>query len=194
MDKTALQQALSQLEPLDEPSAELEQYATPPRIAADVLHRMALAGDCSGTVVDLGCGNGILTLGAALQGAKAVGIDVDADAVATARRNREQVLSGREKEITARFAVEDVRDVAMDADTVVMNPPFGLQQEDMNRVFLDAAFGIAPVVYAILHRSEQKTAETRQFLERCAADAGFDTAVLTTYDFPLPRRYSFHET
>lgn len=46
-------------------------------------------GDIGGReVVDLGCGGGILSVGASLLGAsKVTGIDVDAGAVADARRN-----------------------------------------------------------------------------------------------------------
>lgn len=194
MDKTELQQVLSGLDPLDAPDAELEQYRTPPRIAADVLHRMDLAGDCDGDVVDLGCGNGVFTIGAALQGADAVGIDVDAAAVATARRNVEAVHPAIQRSGgTASVRESDVRDIAMTADAVVMNPPFGLQVRDMNRVFLDAAFDIAPVAYAILHQSRENTAATRQFLERFADDHGFESDVLTAYDLPIPRRFAFHE-
>lgn len=193
MDKTALQQVLSHLEPLDEPDAELEQYQTPPRIAADVLHRMDLADALSGTVIDLGCGNGIFAIGAALLGADAVGIDVDAAAVETARENadriREQFGDG-----TVRFVAGDVRESDMSGDVVVTNPPFGIQREDMNTVILEAAFGAAPVTYALLHQSRDSGEQTRRFLEAFAAERGFDAAVLTDYDFPLPRTFSFHET
>ncbi|MDY6769658.1 MAG: METTL5 family protein [Candidatus Nanohaloarchaea archaeon] len=192
MDKTRLQQLLSRLDPVDDPDAELEQYATPPDIAADVLHRMRLDGALDGQVVDLGCGNGIFTIGAALLGADAVGIDVDGDAVATARANLERVSDAvTDAGGGAEFAVDDVRDAGIDADAAVTNPPFGLQRSDANLAVLEAAFDAAPVVYALLHRAEEP-GETRAFLERFAAEHGFDAAVVAGYDFPLPRRFAHH--
>lgn len=193
MDKTKLQQALSGLKPLEEPDRELEQYRTPPAIAADVLHRMRLNREVQGNVVDLGCGNGVFAIGAALLGADASGIDVDGDAVHIARDNLAKVQEDADIEGSAAFVEADARDLEMEADAVVTNPPFGLQKKDMNRAFLGAAFDTAPVVYALMHRSRDNAEETRAFLERFAADNGFETAVLTTYDFPLPRRFDHHE-
>lgn len=188
MRKTELQQRLSRLDPLDEPSPDLEQYATPPDIAADVLNRMQVAGDL-GRVADLGCGNGILAIGAALLGADAVGVDVDPDAVERAREN------ARDAEVADRteFRETDVRTVELDADVAVMNPPFGLQRRDANLDFLDAAFGTAPVVYALLHASEDSRDRTRRFIKNYASNHGYAARVQATYRFPLPRRFGFHE-
>ncbi len=185
MDKSELQQVLSRLGEVPDPDPGLEQYPTPPHIAADVLNRMKLNGDL-GRVVDLGCGNGILGIGAALLGAEAKGFDVDPAAVEVARENAERVG------VEPGFEEAGVRDVDEDADAVVMNPPFGLQREDANLEFLNAALDTAPVVYALLHRPEEDPGETRRFLESYARESGFGDRVLETYDFPLPRRFEFH--
>ena len=86
-----LQRALSGLASFDAPDAALEQYATPPDLAADVALAMAdeERDDVSGRLIlDLGCGPGVLGLACALLGAAAVvGVDVDASALALAARN-----------------------------------------------------------------------------------------------------------
>ncbi|MFB6295092.1 MAG: METTL5 family protein [Candidatus Nanohaloarchaea archaeon] len=191
MDKTALQQVLSRLAPVEDPDAELEQYATPPAIAADVLQRMQLNNDLDGTVLDLGCGNGIFAIGAGVLGADAVGVDVDGDAVAAARANLDTVEAAVDGSVT--FETGDVRDLDRDVDVAVTNPPFGVQREDANLVFLEAAFETASVVYAVLHQSRGQPGKTRSFLDRFAADHGFSTDVVTAYDFPLPRRFAHHD-
>jgi len=73
------------------PSAALEQHATPPDVAAALLHAACLRGDIAGKFVcDLGCGPGVLSIGAAALGAAAVvGLEVDEDALDQARENAE---------------------------------------------------------------------------------------------------------
>lgn len=190
MDKTELQQQLSTLEPLEEPDPEKEQYATPPHIAADIIHRMGLNDDLGGKVADLGCGHGILTIGAALAGAEAVGVDIDPAAVETSRKNAGKA----EVQDRTGFIQDDVRDVELEADAVVMNPPFGIQQEDRNLVFLQESFNIAPGIYALLHQSSERKEKTRAFIGGLAEDCGYRTDIVTSYRFPLPRAFSFHST
>ncbi|HEV8361491.1 MAG TPA: 50S ribosomal protein L11 methyltransferase, partial [Candidatus Thermoplasmatota archaeon] len=61
---------LQKVPPHPAPKAELEQYQTPAPIAADLVYRALAAGDVAGKrVLDLGCGTGILAIGAALVGA-----------------------------------------------------------------------------------------------------------------------------
>lgn len=76
-----LRQLESLLEDVDAfqlPKVQLEQYPTSPHIASRVLHTAASFGDIQDRVViDLGCGGGVLALGAALCGAGHVVCHVD---------------------------------------------------------------------------------------------------------------------
>ncbi|MGL6298467.1 MAG: METTL5 family protein [Methanobacteriaceae archaeon] len=68
------------------PNVHLEQYSTPASIAADLLWNAFALGDItSRSVLDLGCGTGILGFSALFLGASTVtGIDIDDSSVATA--------------------------------------------------------------------------------------------------------------
>lgn len=189
MKKQQLQILLSRLEPLPNPEAGWEQYQTPPDIAAATLHIARMHGHLNGVMVDLGCGNGILTIGAALLNCTARGYDIDPDAVETARRNA-TTFADRDLDVT--FFEQDVTTVDTEAEVVVMNPPFGVQEEDANLPFLKTAFATAPVTYALLHHSPEKGAETRGFIKDFASQHGMDAAVVETFAFPLPRTQDFH--
>jgi putative methylase len=86
MKKKQLEILLERLEGFKNPSPEMEQYVTPARVAADMLYLASLRGDL-GIVCDLGTGTGMLAIGAALLGARAVGVDIDAQALKIARAN-----------------------------------------------------------------------------------------------------------
>jgi len=90
---SALAQRLGVVAGFEDPEAGLEQYPTPPDIAAHLIHVADLQGDVEGQrVIDLGTGTGMLALGAALRGpASVVGIDVDPDPLRTARENERRV-------------------------------------------------------------------------------------------------------
>lgn len=196
MDKTQLKILLSKLAPVDDKTPALEQYQTPPDIAAELLHQAALAGDLTETVADLGCGNGILALGAAILGAANVyGYDIDDTAITVAAENRETLEDELGRELPMTFTAADIQNVEQSADTVVMNPPFGLKEgnEQANKRFLATAFSMAPAVYALLHQSDGKRDTTRDHIRSFAADHGYDTQILSWFWFPLPREYAFHE-
>lgn len=195
MKKSQLKILLSQLDEVEEKKPELEQYQTPAGIASEVLSQADVSGDLDGDVVDLGAGNGIFALGAAALGATVRGYDTDPDALAVAERNREWMENELDRELDVTFTEENVIFVEDDADTVIMNPPFGLQRdtEQSNVRFLETAFEMAPVVYALLHQSKGKRGKTRGFMRRLAEDHGYETSILAWFRFPLPRAYSFHE-
>lgn len=67
-----LQHVLENIETFENPKIELEQYTTSSHIAACVLHTAQFVyGDIYGKrVADLGCGSGVLCIGAALLGAR----------------------------------------------------------------------------------------------------------------------------
>lgn len=67
-----LESFLQQLETFPAPKVELEQYPTSPHLAAQLLFAAATVYDdiIDKTVLDLGCGTGILGIGAQLLGSR----------------------------------------------------------------------------------------------------------------------------
>jgi len=188
--KSALAQQLGVVAGFSDPRADLEQYRTPPDLAAHLVHRADLQGDIQArTVVDLGCGTGMLALGAALRGPDtAVGVDVDPDALATARENERKVGSTT----SVSWVRADATQVPLcppEATTVVMNPPFGAQSgnEHADRAFLETAAGISTVSYSLHNEGSE------QFVESFAADHGGDVTHAFAAEFDLPRQFDFHD-
>jgi putative methylase len=181
-----LEMILQRIAGYHHPRADLEQYQTPAPLAARLLYHALMKGDINGkTVCDLGCGTGVLAIGAALLGADRVqGIDSDPQAVKDANANAALLDTDVE------FIVADVRDAALPGrlgrcDTVVMNPPFGAQKAHADRPFIDLALSIAPVVYSIFN------AGSAQFIETYTAErAEIDERVGGI--FPIKRTFSFH--
>jgi putative methylase len=183
MKKNELERALQKVNPHTRPKASLEQYSTPAPVAADLLFTAYSFGDIGGReVVDLGCGGGILSIGAALLGAsKVTGIDVDPEAVADARSNI--AAAGADVEVLE----VDVRSAGLKADTVIMNPPFGAQRRNADRPFLEAAVRIAPRVYS-LHN-----ARTVDFLMKMVSAMGCEVFFQKRYKFEIPHMFEFHD-
>lgn len=183
MKKNELERKLQRVAPHTRPRADLEQYSTPAVVAADMLFTAYSFGDIGGrAVVDLGCGGGILSIGASLLGASRVtGIEVDPEAVADARRNMAE--AGVDVEVLQM----DVGDVDLRADTVIMNPPFGAQRRNADRPFLEAAVRIAPRVYS-LHN-----ARTVEFLAGMVSAMGCEVFFQKRYKFEIPHMFEFHD-
>jgi putative methylase len=138
MKLRTLEMKLQRLEGFSRPQAALEQYQTPATLAARLLYHALMKGDIAGKrVFDLGCGTGVLAIGAALLGAASVtGVDIDKRALAVARKNAD--LLGME----------------------VMNPPFGAQKAHADRPFIDCALAVAPVTYSIFNAGSIPFVET----------------------------------
>jgi putative methylase len=181
-----LEMTLQRLRGYTHPRAALEQYQTPAPLAARLLYHALMKGDIEGkTVCDLGCGTGVLAIGAVLLGADRVkGVDSDPGAVRDATENAELL------DTEVGFIVADVKDEALrgllgSCDTVIMNPPFGAQKAHADRPFIDLALSIAPVTYSIFN------AGSAQFIETYTAQrAKIDEKVGGV--FPLRRTFSFH--
>lgn len=182
MKKKDLEMLLQTIPPFDRPKASLEQYSTPSVIASDVLFIAYAEGDIADKVVaDLGCGTGILAIGASKLGAKrVVGVDLDEDALSQAEANAR--FAGADIDLLA----EDVTEFAEKVDTVVMNPPFGSQKRNADRPFLDVAMTVADAVYSI-HMSD-----TVDFLAKYISDRGFYVDFQKRYKFEIPHMFSFH--
>jgi putative methylase len=152
--KLDLEMLLSQVAPHPTPKPSLEQYTIPADVGATMLYIAAyMHNDIVGkTVLDLGCGTGRLALGAAFLGAKQVlGIDIDRTAINVASEN--SVMTGLRDKV--QWIAADIDAVHGKFDTVLQNPPFGVQRRKADRKFLEKALETSKVVYS-LHKSLQK--------------------------------------
>lgn len=182
MKKKDLEMLLQTIPPFDRPKASLEQYSTPSIIASDVVFMAYAEGDIADRVVaDLGCGTGILAIGASKLGAKRViGVDLDENALTQAEANAKFIG------VEIDFFNLDVSEFEEKVDTVIMNPPFGSQKRNADRPFLDTAMTVADAVYSI-HMSD-----TVDFLAKYVSDRGFYVDYQKRYKFEIPHMFSFH--
>ena len=181
-----LEMMLQRLSGFSKPRAVLEQYQTPAPLAARLLFHALMKGDIEGkTVCDLGCGTGILAIGAALLGAASVrGIEIDKDAIRIAQENA-QLLS-----VDVEFINADINTAVggiAPCDTVVMNPPFGAQKQNVHadRPFIDAALALAPKTYGIFN------AGSTPFVEAYIGDKGRVVGKISG-TFTIKRTFAFH--
>jgi len=167
------------------PVPQLEQYMTPAPIAADVIFTAHQWGDIEKkTVVDLGCGTGIFSVGAIYMGAKKVlGFDIDKNVIAAAK-NYAKINA-----LPIAYTTKDVSAVDITCDTVLMNPPFGAQKSNQkaDRKFIEKAFEISSVIYS-LHLKK-----TIFFLEKMINSLNGEITYRKDYVFPIKWIFEFHE-
>lgn len=146
--KSILEKFLIQIESNPKPKAILEQYPTSIKTAAKILHLIAYSNlDILGkTVLDLGCGTGRFALGAAFLGAqKVVGIDIDTSAIKLASSYTQKLnLKNNTSWING-----DISTINGQFDTVLQNPPFGIQKRYADRKFLKKALEVGKKIYSI---------------------------------------------
>lgn len=179
---------LSQLKVFTEAKVSLEQYQTDSEIAASMLWNASLLGDlhCK-KIIDLGSGTGILGLGTMLLGASEVQfIEIDEKALETCKKNHSWLKSEFSVGFPASFQNDDISRVRGLFDVVVMNPPFGTKREHADRVFLQKAIELAPIVYSF-HK-----ASTLGFVQAFAEDNGFKLTHHWLYSFPLKQTMKHH--
>ena len=184
LSKSGLAIALSALGGFPKPEVRLEQYPTDSEVAASVIWSAYQLGDIKGKeVVDLGCGSGILGIGALLLGAKKVSFaDISPEAIGKAGENAKRVKS----EGSALFYECPVDGFSEKGDVIVMNPPFGTKSEHADREFLIKAFHSAPTIYSF-HKTS-----TTLFVESIAKDSGFAISHRWDFSFPLKASLPFH--
>ncbi len=164
------------------PSETLEQYITPSDIAADMLWLAYMASDLSSKLIlDLGCGTGRLSYGAALLEANhVVCVDIDYDALGEARDFLEPRVS-----VPVSFIAGDVRESIplreVRTCTVVMNPPFGVHLRGADVDFIRAALSICRTVYS-LHKVSKGLFSV---LSRVARESGSTFEVVKLFEFPV---------
>jgi putative methylase len=187
IQKNELKRKLSGILPFQSPRVDLEQYSTPEGVAAEILWLAAYTYDDirQKKVLDLGCGTGILGIGATLLGAeKILAVDVDQNAVRIGCSNAEKM--GVKESID--WIVMEVGSVRGRYDTVIENPPFGVRKRGADLKFLQKALEVGDVVYSLHKSSTQNREFIRDFIDK---HNGRITAVLEN-EFTLPRTLNFH--
>jgi putative methylase len=182
--------ALESMERLDKYDVSLEQYPTPAPIAASVLYAAQMEhNDITDKIVcDLGCGDGIFAIGAALLGAnRVIGIDVQSKALKASQMNSRSLGTAD----TVDWVLGDVASMQLRClvDTVVSNPPFGVKKRGADLRFLKRAISIADVTYS-MHLAGDKN---RVFLKNEIEKLGARVAQLETFQFPIGRLFEHHK-
>ena len=200
-----MERFLSTVAPQPTPKVHLEQYTVSEQLAANMLYIAAYANDdiVGKSVLDLGCGTGRLALGASFLGAKeVVGVDIDRLAIKTASEN--SVKTGLGQVFNGFLAT--LASIAGKFDTVLQNPPFGVQTREADRAFLVKALEVGNSIYSLHNHPEVDQRLIKQlkasqgflqvqaspFLERFIAKHG--GAVIGVYAMlmTIPRMFDFH--
>lgn len=182
MKRKDLEIILQKVDDFESPSASLEQYMTPAWMASEILFSAYAAGDVAGLkIADLGCGTGMFSIGASLLGAgMVIGFDKSEDALRIARRNAKKL------DVEVDFTLCDVSEVCEGADTVFMNPPFGCQNRNADRAFLEKAMEMAECVYSI------HMASTLDFIKSFCEENGRSVNSYKIYKYEIPHTFAFH--
>ncbi|MFB6199412.1 MAG: METTL5 family protein [Candidatus Nanohaloarchaea archaeon] len=180
--KTQLKQKLSKLKGFQQPKISLEQYVTPPQLAADILHNAYMNGDIEERkVADFGAGTGVLSVGAAMLDGEVVAVDKDGEALKVAKQNAE-MFDLRHK---IRFIEKDVSELDEEFDTVVMNPPFSVHS-DTGIDFLRKAIRVSDAVYTVSNPGLRK--RIKDYVE----NSDHRLEALESFKISLPSSYGFH--
>ncbi len=185
--KLDLEKALSKIVPHPAPKAYLEQYTTPPKIAAEVLYTATYVyGDIIGkTIIELGCGAGRLAIGAVLLGAEeAVGIDIDPLSTRIAAKNAEK-MGIKEK---TNWIAADINMIRGSFDTVLQNPPFGVQRRNADRDFIKKSLEVGHRIYSFHKSGSQNRAFIKRFIEKCG---GRVTSIIQM-QIAISKLFEFH--
>ena len=195
MDKKQLEIILSKLELQSNPKPSLEQYTIPGDLAAEILNLALLSGDIKDkTVFDLGCGNGRLGIGAFLLGAKeVVGVDSDDNVLEVAEQNLHSLfktMSDMKLKGSIRFLLSDIKNFSEKCDTVIQNPPFGVQSDNLDKLFLEKALECSKKIYS-LHKGEYE--KTRENITNFVESKGGKVEKIIPFKFPIPHMFKFHK-
>lgn len=184
--KSRLAIELSKLKTFKEPDIASEQYPMDSEIGAEVLWNAYFRGDIENkAIADLGCGTGILGIGALMLGARLVYfVDSDKEATAMAKENLDSIEDiNKEKAV---FINKDISDFSEKVSTVIQNPPFGTKTRHADREFLIKAFSITDIIYSF-HKATSK-----KFMEKISEDNGFKITNYYEFSFPIKATQLFH--
>lgn len=184
MNKGQLAVTLSKLKTLEKPKVKYEQYQTDPEIAAEIVWFAFMNGDIKNKIVaDFGSGNGVLGIAALLLGAKQVYfIDIDRDSILLTKQNLNSL--NLKNYILLH---QDISEFNKKIDTVLENPPFGVQAPYADKPFLIKAMQLSNTIYSF-HKIESK-----QFIEALASDHNFKINFILPLKLKIKKTQKFHK-
>jgi putative methylase len=203
--KLDLERFLSKVSPQPNPQVHLEQYTVSEQLAANMLYIAAYANDdiVGKSVLDLGCGTGRLALGALYLGAKeVVGVDIDRSAIKTAHKNsRKAGLANGVQLVNG-----DINTIVGKFDTVLQNPPFGVQTREADRAFIVKAVEVSNSIYTLHNHPKVDTRLIKQlkarqgflqvpaspFIERFVTKHPGTVSAVYAMLMTIPRIFDFH--
>ena len=190
VSKKELEIILSKLKGNPEPKPSLEQYIIPSHLAAEILNLACLSGIIKNkTIADFGCETGVLAIGAQLLGAKEIiAVDIDENVLRIAKDNANFAGKMSSNKTEIKFVNADISEWDGKVDTVIQNPPFGIQKRHADRIFLEKALESAENIYS-LHRSYEKS---RDFIKNFVERRNGKVKNITTYKFRIPHMFRFH--
>jgi putative methylase len=169
------------------PKAFLEQYTTSSKVAADTLHLAAYIYDdiIEKTVMELGCGTARLAIGAVLLGAKqAFGVDLDKNAIKIANKNAKMLDVSKK----TNWLVSDIENIRGSYDTILQNPPFGVQRKRADRKFITKSLNLGRVIYSFHKRGDSN----RKFIKRFIEGQKGKISNIFPMTMEIPRMFKFH--
>nr|XP_033800063.1 methyltransferase-like protein 5 isoform X3 [Geotrypetes seraphini] len=160
LKRKELESYLQQVDGFENPKLVLEQYPTRPHIAACMLYTIHTTYDDieDKLIADLGCGCGVLSIGAAMLGAGlCVGFDLDEDALEIFKANVEEFELTNVDMIQCNVCSLPSDKMLKRFDTVIMNPPFGTKyNKGLDMTFLKTALQIAREAVYSLHKTSTR--------------------------------------
>jgi putative methylase len=180
MKKIDFYREISKLDKTEKNDLKFEQYSTDIDTAYQLTYFIDYSIGIAGkTVADLGCGNGILGISAALLGAEEVDMyDIDENAVYTAKQNIEKLNIKNAKSICM-----DMFDVNKKYEIIVSNPPFGFQSNFSLTAFMKKINSLSDNVF-FLYKDNQE-------IRKIAGNGNF--LVYKIKDIKLEKTLPFHK-
>jgi len=182
---------LQEVDEFEKPKILLEQYPTRPHIAACMIHTMASTFDDveDRSILDLGCGSGVLTIGCVMLGAATVlGLDLDPDALDTCQQNLEAFDIDNVDLVNGNVTDADMI-LRQKFEVVVMNPPFGTKHnKGLDLLFLEKGIKLATRAVYSLHKTS-----TREHVLKKGEAWGTKPQVVAELRYDLPATYKHHK-
>jgi len=190
--KSALAIELSKLKTFNKHNFKLEQHETPSEIAANFLWQIHFEEDKikDKTILDLGCGGGLLGIGALLLGAnKVTFIDIDEDVLENLKKNLEYIENEAEFEGNYEIIHADIKNEPEidNQDITITNPPFGTKNKGIDKEFIKYGLKHSNIVFSF-HKTS-----TIEHLIKWARDMNTIATRISNYNFELWATQSHHK-